>query len=239
MVRKIAVAIVLLSLASITFVALSSGKAAQRLAFDDMNAAVALADGAGVVYTDAKTSYAGGKNAKPYDDIFRSGKIDAVRAFIVHAETFDARLNKLADEKDAKDTQGLIEQALSKNVLRGMILIEGKKQVGYYYLMPTAVEDPMLITLFDKKGAVQKFRASYRDLVQMRADLQPHWYMVMGLPDRAVDFSGLSGVENVQIHYMRSSRRMVSVAIIEVTGDAVLKNVDKNLILVPILKGWE
>lgn len=239
MLQKFAVAIVLLGLVGVAFWAFSSGHAVQRVAFDDMNAAVALADGAGVVYTDAKTAYAGGKNAKPYDDIFRNGKIEGARAFIVHAETFDARLNKLADEKDAKDTQSIIESALSKNVLRGMILTEGKKQTGYYYLMPTAVEDPMLITLFDKKGAVQKFRASYRDLVQMRADLQPHWYMVMGLPDRTVDFSGLSGVENLQIHYMRSSRRMVSVAVVEVTGDAVLKNVDKNLILVPILKGWK
>lgn len=239
MLRKIAAVIVLLGLVSIAFMMLSSGKAAQRLAFDDMNAAVSLVDGAGVVYTDSSTAYAGGKNAKNYGDIFRTGKMDAARAFIVNAETFDARLNKLASEKDATEAQRLIDEVLSKNVLRGMILTEGKKQTGYYYLMPTAVQDPMLITLFDKKGAVQKFRASYRDLVQMRSDLQPHWYMVMGLPDRTVDFSGLLGVENLQIHYMRSSQKMVSVAIIQVTADAVVEKVDKNLILVPILEGWK
>lgn len=210
--------------------------ALREVALHEMADAAHLQDMPGVVYADDATINVGDGEAKPYAEIIRDGKIEAPKAFVVDSQAFGKAI--AAAQKQKNDTwRKLMEDAMSVNVLRGVLAFE-KSGDGYYFLMPTKLDNPMLVTLFDKKGEKRQFRASYKDMVPFRRELQKRWYMVMGLPAKPLDYSQLKKTEGLHVHYARTGQWLVSVAVIEVVDEVALKEDMPDAILIPLTEGW-
>lgn len=206
------------------------------IALDEMAVAAHVAEMPGVVYADEATMRVGDGSAKPYASIIRDGKIETPKAFVVDSQEFGKMISAAQKQKD--DTwRKLMEDAMSINVLRGVVAFE-KSGDGYYFLMPTKLDNPMLVTIFDKKGEKRQFRASYKDMVPFRRELQKRWYMVMGLPAKPLDYSQLKKTEGVRVHYARTGQWLVSVALIEVAEDTTATEDMPDAILIPLTEGW-
>lgn len=211
-------------------------------AFAEMNVAVGLKDG-DAVYADKATWPAGGKNAKAYADVIASAKIEPSSAIIVDGAAYNDYISRSGEEAAKKQEKGktwqeVFGEELTRKVLRSLIVVE-KSNAAYYYLMPTNITDPLLVMLYDKDGVKRQFRGSYKNIVPMRRQLQPRWFLLMTPPLLPADFNFLKGEEKVKVHYARTGNWMVSAALIEVTGNVELKEMDARITLMPLIEGWK
>jgi hypothetical protein len=191
------------------------------------------------VFADAATRADAGKNVFDITDIFQKATMRTSRAFILSASVFDGYVKKFKDTKtqDGKTWHKVMGQELSRKVLRGAIFAEPGND-AYFLLMQTNVGNPILITYIDKAGEKRQFRGSYNDMVPLRPELTPRWYLLMSPPSVPANFDWLKKEEYLTVHGARTGDFMASAALVEVHNAISMKEADPRIILVPLLEGW-
>ena len=198
----------------------------------------------GTVYVDASTWRAGGKNILAYTDAIRTGKAVAFGGFVLDPDIFNNVIIRMAPtweitQADGNTWKDMLSIVLSENVLRAMVVTEGQGK-GYYYLMPTGVDNPVLITLFDATGKKHRLRGFYKDAIPFNSVLENRWYLLMSLPGRAYDFSPLRNESSLDVHYTKIGNGLSSVALVKSRGGA-LGRADSTgrVVMIPLTEGWK
>lgn len=191
------------------------------------------------VFADGATKGVAGKTVFDISEVFEKAAIRTSKAFILSVREFDAYVKKYKDVKtaDGKTWHKIMGQELSRKVLRGAIFAERGNE-AYFLLMPTNVENPILVTYIDKAGEVKHFRGSYNDMVPLRPQLTPRWYLLMSPPSVPANFDWLKKEEYLTVRGAHTGDFMASAALIEVHNALEMKEADPRIILVPLLEGW-
>lgn len=191
------------------------------------------------VYADTETKAAAGKAAFDIAEVFQKAAVRGSKAFILSVREFDRLVKKHKDTKteSGQTWHNIMGQELSRKVLRGAIF-GGRGGDAYFLLMPTNVENPILVTYIGEDAETRHFRGSYNDMVPLRPELTPRWYLLMSPPSVPADFGWLKSEEGLTVRGAHTGDFMASAALIEVHDPVRMKEADPRIILVPLLEGW-
>jgi hypothetical protein len=201
-------------------------------------------DAENLVYLDRQTQAAAETGrSRDYAEALKRGIVHDQSAYVVDTKALNKKIEKkgedwLKAQPEGKTWQDILTHETQQKVLRGLVVVE-KVNTGYQYLMRTTLEDPILVTVFDKQGREQQLRGSYRDLVPFRPQLWKGWYLLLKPPGTMEDFSALKDVQGLHLVYAQPSRWLASVALIRIDAEIALGVADPSVSMIPLLPGWK